>query len=269
MFFLILLLGLGIINYPFVSQWINRKSESSVIYQYSDTVAELDDEYVSRLLEDASAYNKALAAQQAVLPDGFQADVQGDAEYDELLNPGGDGVMGWISIPSIDVMLAVYHGTGSAVLDKGVGHLYQSSLPIGGENTHAVLSAHSGLSTKLLFTDIDQLEPGDCIYIDILNRQLVYQVTDTETVLPEDTSSLMIVPEKDLLTLVTCTPYGINSHRLLVHAERVKAGTQTDVSDEETEKISTGYGELGKKVMIISAILAVVSGVVLLGRKAK
>ena len=174
------------------------------------------------MLARAHAYNDALAASSgaATASEGGEP-AQAVEAYEDLLNLNGDGMMGYIIIPKMNVELPVYHGTEEKVLQVGVGHLSETSLPVGGESTHAALSGHRGLPSAKLFTDLDQMEEGDQFYIKILGETLAYEVHSIETVLPTETESLAIQPGEDLVTLITCTPYGINSHRLLVHAHRI------------------------------------------------
>ena len=170
--------------------------------------------------------------------------------------------------PAIDVALPIYHGTGTVALENGVGHLVQSSLPVGGADTHAVLSAHTGLATKTLFTDLDQMKTGDVFYVHVLDTVLAYAVEDIKTVLPHETDSLRIVPGEDLVTLVTCTPYGINSHRLLVTGRRV-ALTQEEVRQWQTETVQTGPWKWDRVVFWISLAVLLISGILLLKPKRK
>lgn len=266
-FFLLILIGLGLLNYPFISQWVNRRSQSSVIYGYQEQTGQLTDDGISEMLEAAREYNRKLAAQQLQLEDGFSAEQSRDKEYESLLNPVGNGVMGWIEIPVIDVMIPIYHGTGVAALENGAGHLYQSSLPVGGTDTHAVLSAHTGLASKALFTDLDKLEKKDRFFLYILDETLAYEVTDITVVLPEETDSLRIVPGEDLVTLVTCTPYGINSHRLLVTGKRIPWEPEEEQAGEMTEE--RGLWKWSQRLFILSVIVLAVTGILLIKPKRK
>lgn len=266
-FFLLILIGLGLLNYPFISQWVNRRSQSSVIYGYQEQTGQLTDDGISEMLEAAREYNRKLAAQQLQLEDGFSAEQSRDKEYESLLNPGGNGVMGWIEIPVIDVMIPIYHGTGVAALESGAGHLYQSSLPVGGTDTHAVLSAHTGLASKALFTDLDKLEKKDRFFLYILDETLAYEVTDITVVLPEETDSLRIVPGEDFVTLVTCTPYGINSHRLLVTGKRIPWEPEKKQAEEVTEE--RGLWKWSQRLFILSVIVLAVTGILLIKPKRK
>ena len=265
-FFLFLVLGLGLLNYPFVSQWVNRQSQSRVVFDHAEQAQQLSSEAKDALLRAAESYNRALAQSQQPITDGFSAPQDAGGDYDALLNPGGDGVMGYLEIPAIDVALPIYHGTGAAALENGVGHLAQSSLPVGGADTHAVLSAHTGLASKTLFTDLDQLQNGDVFYVHVLDSVLAYQVEDIETVLPHETDSLRIMPGEDLVTLVTCTPYGVNSHRLLVTGRRTAL---TQEEERQGETAQTGLWKWDRAVFWISLSLLLISGILLLKPKRK
>lgn len=179
-----------------------------------------DDSELLKTKELADAYNRTLVpgATEAYSQEGLQA---ASADYDSQLNLAGNGIMGYVEIPKISVNLPIYHGTENDSLERGIGHLLGSSLPVGGENTHTILSGHSGMASQKMFTDLEQLVIGDVFYLHVLNETLAYQVVEINTVLPYDTSLLGIVPGEDLCTLVTCTPYGVNTHRLLVRGSRI------------------------------------------------
>ena len=218
---LIFLTGLGVLLYPAVSDYLNQKNSSRAIASYEQNVEELPEEDYTRQLLDGIAYNEYLANFSSL---GGAASAEQDREddlYGTLLNVTGNGIMGSIRNPCIKVDLPIYHGTGESVLQIAVGHYQGSSLPIGGESTHAVLTGHRGLPSARLFTDLDRLEEGDIFYIKVLGEILEYQIDQIQTVLPEEVDSLSIVPGEDYVTLVTCTPYGINSHRMLVRGSRV------------------------------------------------
>ena len=193
----------------------NEQCNKSRIEEYNNNVDSVSQEDLDDYFSVAEKYNEALATD--VSTDNQMVSIL--SHYDEILDFDG-GVMGYVEIPSIHVRLPIYHGESDDVLTKGAAHLEHTSFPIGGENTHACISAHSGYPTQKFFDDIDELENGDEIYIYVLNRTMKYTVTDKDVVEPDDSSKLEVVQGKDLLTLVTCTPYGINSHRLLIHAER-------------------------------------------------
>ena len=216
----IFLVGCALLLYPTVSQWLSGLHQSDVVADYADRVEGLDDEAVEREIKRAKRYNRDLTDVVA-LADPFQTEGTVDTtEYDTLLQATQEGVMGYVEIPSIDVLLPIYHGVGADILAKGVGHLPETSLPVGGESTHAVLAGHSGMSNARLFTDLPELEIGDVFFIHIYNKTMEYTVDQIKTVLPTDTADLTIVPGQDYVTLVTCVPVTVNSHRLLVRGTR-------------------------------------------------
>lgn len=221
---LVILAGLLVLLYPTISNFLIEQNASRAVASYDATVVDMSQEDRERMLADAHAYNDALAASSGAgtpaSEGGKPAQVGETLAYEDLLNLNGDGMMGYITIPRLKETLPIYHGTSESVLQVGVGHLPDSSLPVGGPGTHAALSGHRGLPSAKLFTDLNKMKVGDLFYIRVLDQTLAYKVTSIETVLPNETESLAIQPGKDLVTLITCTPYGINSHRLLVHAER-------------------------------------------------
>lgn len=213
-------LALIIAAYPVISNRIEEKNRSLVETYYEQAVAELDSTETDASREAAISYNEKLSRSNYRAYSG-EALLEAREGYGELLNPRGDGIIGYVEIPKIKVSLPIYHGTDEDSLIRGVGHLLGSSLPVGGGNSHAVLTAHSGLPSQRLFTDLDAVERGDVFYIKVLKETLAYQVVEINVVLPEDSSLLCIETGKDLCTLVTCIPYGVNSHRLLVKGERI------------------------------------------------
>ena len=213
----VLVVGVGLMAYPSVSDWWNSFHQTRAIASYSDTVATMDNEIYDQLWQEAEAYNAALA--QKANPYFFTEEDQ--ALYDSTLNVSGTGIMGYIDIPEIKCTLPIYHGTSDAVLQVGVGHIEGSSLPVGGEGTHCVLSGHSGLPSAVLFTHLEDLDIGDLFTLQIMDETLTYEVDRFNRVLPHEMDLLTIEEGKDSCTLVTCTPYGVNTHRLLVHAHRV------------------------------------------------
>ena len=215
---MILVMGLSLVLYPPISSYWNSKLQSRVIANYTDSVASMDEEEYNKIWYDAIMHNKSLLTRST---DYGLSDEQKE-QYDQLLNVAGNGIMGYIEIPSIHSFLAVYHGTSDSVLQIAVGHLDWSSLPTGGENTHCVLSGHRGLPSARLFTDLDQLREGDVFMLHILDETLTYEVDQILIVLPNEVNDLVIEEGKDLCTLVTCTPYGVNSHRLLVRGHRIE-----------------------------------------------
>ena len=236
---IIFLAGLSLLVYPFVAnQWNNYRQKQLIsdydsIVSAEDAAGEID--YAAEL-EKARAYNEALLP--SILPDSFAiaAATEGeDKAYMDCLNIAGDGIMGIVEIPKIDIKLPIYHTTREDVLQVAAGHLEGSSLPVGGASTHAVISAHRGLPSASLFTDLDKLEEGDHFLIHVLNETLCYEVDKISVVKPEETSGLAVEEGKDLVTLLTCTPYGVNSHRLLVQGHRVPYDPETTIAKEETK----------------------------------
>lgn len=210
-------IGLLVLLYPTVSDYINEKNQSKAVEDYNKTLIEMDKELQQQLLEAAKQYNKRLFETENVFyyPDAVEG-------YDEILDAAGHGVMGYLSIDKIRVELPIYHGTSSSVLNVAVGHLKGTSLPVGGENTHCVLSAHRGLPSAKLFTDLDMLEIGDVFTITVLDEVITYQVDQIRIIRPTEAGDLQLIPGGDYCTLLTCTPYGINTHRLLVRGKRIE-----------------------------------------------
>ena len=219
---LVFLLALGITLYPVISNFYNQRHQSQIHTQYEAVVEQTDDSELIRTRELAQQYNEAI--QPGSRPDDAysrDAILEASRNYEDQLNLAGDGIMGYVEIPLIRVNLPIYHGTASETLDVGIGHLLGSSLPVGGESTHSVLTAHSGMAGQKMFSDIDQLEEGDVFYLQILGETLAYQVDAIHVVLPHDTTYLGITQGEDQCTLVTCTPFGVNTHRLLVRGSRI------------------------------------------------
>ncbi|WP_044288907.1 MULTISPECIES: class C sortase [Robinsoniella] len=234
----LLLLGMGFFLYPHVSNLLMERNQSYAIQNFEDQVKNKARDEMEEEWKKAEEYNESLSGN--VLRDPF---MEGSGmvlqdNYKEVLNI--NGIMGYIDIPDIDVNLAVYHGTGESTLKKGVGHLEGTSLPVGGAGTHAVFTGHTGLTTAKLFTDLTELGEGDMFYLHILDRVLAYQVDQIKVVEPENTDDLKPVAGKDYVTLVTCTPYGVNSHRLLVRGKRTDYHAwQEKQAAEKTERKST------------------------------
>lgn len=214
---LIFLVGLSVMLYPTVSDYVNQKNQSRAVASYSEEVENLSDVDYQAYFDAADDYNRRLAE----TPDAFyrSEEVSG---YTDTLDVSGTGIMGYITISKIGVELPVYHGTSDGVLQVAAGHLEGSSLPVGGAGTHAVISAHRGLPSAKLFTNLDELEVGDTFTITVLDRVLTYEVDQISIVLPTETDLLQPVEGKDYVTLMTCTPYGINTHRLLVRGKRIE-----------------------------------------------
>ena len=226
-FGLLFLTGFGVLSYPTISDQWNTYRQSRLISTYEETIAQMEPEDYSREWEAAENFNAALEKNN-LYGDAFGTSDQdlADTEYWKILNAAGDGVMGYLSIPKINIRLAIYHGTDETILQTGVGHLDGTKLPMGGESTHSVLAAHRGLPSARLFTDVDQLERGDRFYIHILDEILAYEVDQILPMVDKDDmetlgEALQITEGADYVTLFTCTPYGVNSHRLLVRGTRV------------------------------------------------
>lgn len=214
---LIFFVGLSLLLYPTISDYWNSFHQSRAIATYAEAVAELDDEDYEKMWQEAEAYNQKLSNQ----PNRWNLTEEEEEEYNCILDVGGTGIMGYIEIPEIKVSLPIYHGTDEGVLQIAVGHIPGSSLPVGGIGTHSVVSGHRGLPSAKLFTNLDELDEGDVFMIRVLDETLTYEVDKISIVEPDDLTGLEIDPELDLCTLVTCTPYGVNSHRLLVRGHRI------------------------------------------------
>lgn len=243
LFGLMFLIGFGILVYPTVADQWNTYRQNRLISSYEDTVEEMEPEDFTREWEAARSFN-ATIPQNNIYGDVFVEDGK-EAEntaYWQVLNIAGDGVMGYLSIPKIDVKLSIYHGTSDEVLQTGIGHLDGTALPIGGESTHSVLAAHRGLPSARLFTDVDQLQEGDKFYIHVLDEVLAYQVDQILDMVDKDDhetleAALQTEEGKDYVTLFTCTPYGVNSHRLLVRGVRVPYNGEEDVEPTAAESM--------------------------------
>lgn len=216
--YLILLIGLSLLLYPSFADWWNSFHQTRAIASYSEVVATMDDDRYDALWEAAWDYNQSLLER----PNDYILTDEQTAVYEDLLNIGDNGIMGYIEIPSIKVTLPIYHGTDESVLQVAVGHLEWTSLPVGGKSSHCVVSGHRGLPSARLFTDVDQMVKGDIFLLRVLDEILTYEVDQILIVEPHVTENLLIEEGKDLCTLVTCTPYGINSHRLLIRGHRIE-----------------------------------------------
>ena len=224
LFALLFLIGFGILAYPTISNQWNTYRQSRLISNYDTVVSQMTEEDFTAAWEAAREYNQSFG-ENSILTDVFGVDGEediSDTPYWKVLNAAGDGVMGYITIPKINIKLAVYHGTADDVLETGVGHMNGTKLPVGGEGNHCVLSAHRGLPSAKLFTDIDQLKERDRFYLHILDEDMAYEVDQIRIVEPQELNELQIIENGDYCTLVTCTPYGINSHRMLVRGVRTE-----------------------------------------------
>lgn len=219
----VLVTGLFLLLYPSFSDWWNSRVQTKLISNYNEVVAKLDTEDYTALWDSARAYNGDLWGRN----NPYLLEESQRERYNGLLNPAGDGIMGYIQIPDIDVALPIYHGTDELVLQTAIGHLDWTSLPVGGAGTHCVISGHRGLPSARLFTDLDKVMVGDVFMLHILDDTLTYEVDQIRIVEPDETDELQLQAGKDLCTLVTCTPYGVNSHRLLVRGHRVENLAET------------------------------------------
>lgn len=221
---IIFFLGLSILLYPSISQYFNSLTQSRAITDYEKMNKRLDDDDYNNIFKESDEYNQELFNLKFPL-----TKYKSIKNYQKLLNINNDGMMGYISIDKLGIKLPIYHGTSASILNVAVGHLEGSSLPVGGPSTHSVLSAHRGHPSAKLFTNLNKLEIGDIFIINVLNRELVYQVNKILIVEPNDVKALEIIEGLDLVTLITCTPYGINTHRLLVQGERIDSISDADV----------------------------------------
>lgn len=259
LFIIIFITGFSIMLYPFVSNMVSAKTYDSVIVSYTETASNTSDSKNVQLLAQAKSYNSSLST--TTVMDAFSyPEREESADYLNTLNINNNGVMGYISIPKIDVRIPIYHGTSSRVLQKGVGHLEGSSLPIGGSGTHSILSAHRGLPSARLFTDLDQMQKGDQFYIYVLDQILAYEVDQITIIEPDNTDYLTMNNNEDYVTLVTCTPYAVNTHRLLVRGHRVEYKEEvlstTVVSKKSTTADIVFY--IGITIAIITFIVAII-----------
>ena len=242
---LIFLVGLSVMLYPTVSDYVNQRHQSRALASYDETVNEMSDADYTAYFEAADAYNQRLAA----TPNSFFTPEQVSG-YDETLDVSGTGIMGYITIPRIGVELPVYHGTSDGVLQVAAGHLEGSSLPVGGAGTHAVISAHRGLPSAKLFTNLDKLREGNIFLLRVLDEILTYEVDQILIVEPQDTAALEIVEGQDYCTLVTCTPYGINTHRLLVRGHRID-----NIEEVKTVRVTADAVQI--EPMLVAPIVAI------------
>ena len=231
--------ALGLTFYPIISNQINAKYASEIQTSYEAVIEDTDNSDLIAAKEAAMAYNESITPGAAEVDAYSQEALRAASQdYESLLNVAGDGIMGYVEIPKIDVKLPIYHGTNNDSLDRGIGHLLGSSLPIGGADTHSILTAHSGMAIQKMFSDLPQLKVGDVFYLKVLGETLAYQVDQIHTALPHDTTFLGIEHGEDLCTLVTCTPFGVNTHRLLVRGERIPY-EEAEVIVEATQEVIT------------------------------
>lgn len=258
---LVILAGALLLVWPWVADRLDSQGVTRQITAVEANVEALPAEEKERYLSQATAFNAVLAGDDAALvATGLSADEVWP--YDEQLTYEHDPMMSWVEIPSIDVSMPIYHGTSEDALMAGVGHLEQTSLPVGGASTHCVLTAHSGMRAQRMFDDIRQLRPGDLVLLHTMGETLAYEMTDAETVLPTELDSLSVEQGKDLLTLVTCTPYGVNDHRLLVHCARTSYTTD-EVEERTNEQESLAGRHWGAREVAVVVVAVAVAGVVL------
>ena len=251
---LILLMGLSLLLYPTVSDYWNSFHQSRAIASYAEAVADLDDGMYERMWQEAVEYNEKLKEKD----NRWALTEEEQEEYESILNVSGTGIMGYIEIPEIKVSLPIYHGVDEGILQIAIGHITGTSLPVGGEGTHCVVSGHRGLPSAKLFTDLDKLVEGDIFIMRVLDETLTYEVDQILIVEPEDTSALEMEEGKDLCTLVTCTPYGVNSHRMLVRGHRIE-----NLEDSSSIRV-TADAQLIDSKLVAPAIAAPILLVMLL-----
>lgn len=232
-FIIVILLGAGAAAYPLIASINNEHTQSLVQTEYAEKLQQLDTSEIDAALAAAREYNKTISTVQIEDVDKIKADLP---PYEDLLNLANNGIMGYIMIPAINIDLPIYHGTTGAAMEKGAGHMEGTSLPVGGIGTHAVISAHSGMASAKLFTDLDKLKLGDMFFITVCNQKLAYEVDNIAVVEPTDIDLIRIDTQQDYVTLLTCTPYGVNTHRLLVRGHRVEMAEEAIAEVEEKAK---------------------------------
>lgn len=270
--------GVCIFSYPKVSDYIAKKNQVEAIREYNEIVVQIDEEKMKEEMEKAQTYNENLSGDPVHDPFVAGSGYALPENYLEVLNISSDGIMAYIEIPKISVYLPIYHGTSDVVLQKGVGHIESTSVPIGGNSTHSVLTGHTGLPSAELFTRLDELVKGDIFYIHVLNETITYKVYETKVILPNEIKELQITKGRDLITLVTCTPYGVNTHRLLVKAERTEyeeyiPTEEPENNEDTTENLQTetkgkeDYYLIGIKIGIFLFLLLMISIFIIILRK--
>ena len=253
---LLFLVGLGVVMYPTISSKYNDYKASLTITEFDEQIEQIDNSEKEKMIEDARAYNATLEG--GAVPDAFlMNDYTPNPIYQNMLNPLGTGYMGSVEVPAIGVKIPIYHYTTKEVLEKGAGHLPGSSMPVGGETSHCVISAHRGLPSAKLFTDLDRLKEGNRFFLKVLDEELAYEVDQIKVVEPNQTEDLAIMEGKDYCTLLTCTPYGVNSHRLLVRGHRVTPFSEEMIEDESVAKAAPPVKQ------VLMRVLCVVAGIVI------
>ena len=261
---LLFLIGAGVMLYPTFSDLWNKYRNAQLITSYDEAVKELSPENYDKLWEEAREYNAQITVNNIVDAFNEENEYELSHPYDTVLDPNGDGLMGSIEIPKLGVKIAIYHGLGKNALEKGCGHVEGTGLPIGGESNHAALAAHRGLPSAKLFTDLDQMEIGDIFVLNILGEKLAYEVDQIKTVLPTETEDLAIVEGEDLVTLITCTPYAVNTHRLLVRGKRTEYVEEIAEAEEAAESLPEKAARIEPWKLLIAAVAVFFISVIIL-----
>lgn len=274
---LFILIGTIIFLYPTISNYLAEKNQVEIIREYEEMVVQINENQINQEMQKAQTYNENLSGEPVHDPFVEGSGYALPENYTEVLNLAKDGVMAYIEIPKISVYLPIYHGTSNEVLEKGVGHIQSTSIPIGGISTHSVLTGHTGLPSAELFTRLDELVVGDIFYIHVLNEVLTYKIYETKVILPDEIDELQITSGRDLVTLVTCTPYGVNTHRLLVKAERTEyeeyvtdeKEINTDNSNSENKEEKNYYIEGIKIGILIFIVIIIIMIIIFIIKKKK
>lgn len=252
---LIVIAGFLLLAYPFLSNYLFEKSAGSTVESYQEKTDMMDQKIKEKVLDEARGYNENLLRSSIQLTDPFKIKkINGETVfYNNILNVDRSEIMGYVKIPCISVDLPIYHGTSAEVLERGIGHLAASSFPIGGESTHAVLTGHTGLSSAKLFTDLTEMKKGDLFFIHVLDKKLAYRVDRITVVKPDDTRNLQIIDGEDHVTLLTCTPYGVNDHRLLVRGKRTRYHEKEEQTKERPHH--SQWMEVYKQAILIGLLI--------------
>lgn len=252
---LIVIAGFLLLAYPFLSNYLFEKSAGSTVESYQEKTDMMDQKIKEKVLDEARGYNEKLLRSSIQLTDPFKTKkINGETVfYNNILNVDRSEIMGYVKIPCISVDLPIYHGTSAEVLERGIGHLAASSFPIGGESTHAVLTGHTGLSSAKLFTDLTEMKKGDLFFIHVLDKKLAYRVDRITVVKPDDTRNLQIIDGEDHVTLLTCTPYGVNDHRLLVRGKRTRYHEKEEQTKERPHH--SQWMEVYKQAILIGLLI--------------
>ena len=257
--------ALGLTFYPIISNYVNTLYASEIHTAYEEVIAQTDNSALLEAKELAVAYNESITPGAARDTYSQESLKEASVDYESQLNIAGDGIMGYVHVPKIGVNLPIYHGTDSDSLERGIGHLLGSSLPIGGADTHSILTAHSGMASQKMFSDLPQLAVGDVFYLNVLGETLAYQVDQINTVLPHDTTYLGIEQDMDICTLVTCTPFGVNTHRLLVRGSRIPY-EEAEVIEEVTtqEEVASTWEQQYVRGLVIGLAVVMILAIIIL-----